>query len=80
MRFRLTCVTMDGNDQPWPRYAVAGTSFVTWIGDHDPKHVHVYWDRKLVLKWDLENELPMRGVPTRIVLRLIAQLRAEGRL
>jgi hypothetical protein len=27
-----------------------GYVFVTWIGDHSPYHVHVYRDRRLVLK------------------------------
>jgi hypothetical protein len=30
--------------------------FVTWIGDHSPRHVHVYRDGKLVLKWNLDAE------------------------
>ena len=52
--------------------------FVTWVGDHSPKHVHVYRDRKLIVKWDLENWAPMKGAPTQRVLKLIAQLVAEG--
>ena len=28
---------------------------MTWIGDHSPRHVHVYRDGKLVAKWDLED-------------------------
>ena len=54
--------------------------FVTWIGDHPPRHVHVYRDGKLVVKWDLENHKAMRGRATRQVLRLIADLEEEGRL
>ena len=57
-----------------------GFVFVTWIGDHTPRHVHVYRDGKLVLKWDLENELPMKGRPTRNILKLIGELRAEGKI
>jgi hypothetical protein len=34
----------------------------------------------MVLKWDLENDLPMKGKPTAQVLRLIAELRKEGLL
>lgn len=30
-----------------------GYVFVTWKGDHAPRHVHVYRDGKLVVKWDL---------------------------
>ena len=57
-----------------------GYVFVTWKGDHSPRHVHVYRDGRLVLKWDLENHLPMKGKPTNRILRLIDELRAEGLL
>jgi len=53
---------------------------VSWIGDHAPRHVHVYRDRVLVVKWDLENRRPMRGAATRRVLELIEELEAEGKL
>lgn len=55
-------------------------TFITWKGDHSPRHVHVYRDGRLVLKWDLENGHPMKGTPTRRILELIAELEAEGRL
>ncbi len=42
-----------------------GYVFFTWKGDHGPKHVHVYRDEKLVLKWDLENSKEMKGQATR---------------
>ena len=35
--------------------------FLGWIGDHGPRHVHVYRDGTLVVKWDLENWQPMKG-------------------
>ena len=54
--------------------------FLTWKGDHGPRHVHVFRDGKLILKWDLENGKVMRGCPTRRVLNLIQGLRAEGLL
>lgn len=57
-----------------------GYTFLTWRGDHSPRHVHVYRDGKLVLKWDLENQKAMAGRRTRHVLELIRQLEAEGRL
>jgi hypothetical protein len=40
--------------------------------------VHVYRDGKLVVKWDLDNQLPMKGAAKRRVLQLIAELEAEG--
>jgi hypothetical protein len=57
-----------------------GYVFVTWKGDHSPRHVPVYRDGTLVLKWDLENDVPMKGKPTNRILRLIDELRAEGLL
>jgi hypothetical protein len=42
--------------------------------------VHVYRDGALVVKWDLENDVAMKGNATRRVLRLIAELREEGLL
>ena len=32
-----------------------GYIFIAWIGDHSPRHIHVYRDEKLILKWDLDN-------------------------
>lgn len=55
-------------------------TFITWAGDHSPRHVHVYRDGKLVVKWDLENGQAMKGRATRRVLELIAELEAEGEL
>ncbi len=54
--------------------------FVTWIGDHAPRHVHVYRDGKLVVKWDLENHVAMKGQANSRILRLIAELEQEGLL
>lgn len=57
-----------------------GYIFVTWIGDHSPYHVHVYRDGQLVVKWDLEHDVPMKGEASRRVLKLIDELREEGSL
>ena len=57
-----------------------GYVFITWKGDHPPRHVHVYRDTQLVVKWDLDNRVPMKGVASRRVLALIAELEAEGLL
>ena len=54
--------------------------FLTWKGDHGPRHVHVYRDGKMIVKWDLENKKAMRGRPTKRVLMLIRELEAEGLL
>lgn len=57
-----------------------GYVFITWKGDHPPRHVHVYRDSKLIVKWDLDNQKPMEGAATRRILELIAALEAEGML
>ena len=54
--------------------------FLTWAGDHGPRHVHVYRNGRLLVKWDLENRVAMKGNATRKILKLIAELRQEGRL
>lgn len=54
--------------------------FVTWVGDHSPRHVHVYQDGKLLVKWDLEYHAAMKGQPNSRILKLIAELENEGRL
>ena len=57
-----------------------GYVFITWKGDHPPRHVHVYRDGRLVVKWDLDNGAPMKGAATRQILASIADLVAEGLL
>jgi hypothetical protein len=54
--------------------------FLFHVGDHAPRHVHVYRKRKLVVKWDLENRRAMKGQATPRILELIAELEAEGLL
>jgi len=56
------------------------SAFVFWEGDHPPRHVHVYRDGKLVVKWDLEHGKAMKGQATQQILRHINDLRNEGRL
>jgi len=57
-----------------------GYIFVTWQGDHPPRHAHVYRDARLVVEWDLDNKLPMVGRPPRRVIELIEELETEGLL
>jgi len=54
--------------------------FLGWKGDHSPRHVHVYRDRRLIVKWDLENGVAMEGAPTRRILKRIRELQDEGLL
>jgi len=60
-----------------PKIRRGGYVFISWKGDHSPRHVHVYRDRRLVVKWDLDNERPMKGRASRRVIELIEQLREE---
>lgn len=57
-----------------------GYIFLTWVGDHTPRHVHVYRDGILIVKWDLENWVPMVGKASRRILVLIEELQSEGLL
>jgi hypothetical protein len=57
-----------------------GFVFLWWKGDHPPRHVHVYRDGKLIVKWDLDNKKAMKGSPTKRIVDLIARLQSEGML
>lgn len=57
-----------------------GYVFVTWKGDHSPRHVHVYRNGKLLVKWDLVNLKAMKGQASRRVLELIEELEREDLL
>lgn len=54
--------------------------FITWIGDHGPRHVHVFDTNGLIVKWDLENDRLLEGAASARVLRCIRELQAEGKL
>jgi hypothetical protein len=58
----------------------AGYVFFTWKSDHAPRHVHVYRDGVLVVKWDLDHRLVMKGEAPERLLRLIRKLESEGLL
>ncbi len=57
-----------------------GYVFVTWVCDHPPRHVHVYRDGRLVVKWDLDRGLAMEGSAPARVRKLLAELVEEGLL
>jgi len=63
-----------------PKIRRGGFIFIAWRGDHSPRHVHVYRNGRLIVKWDLENRMAMKGKGSRKILELIRQLEAEGRL
>jgi hypothetical protein len=63
-----------------PKLKRGGYVFLAWKGDHSPRHVHVYMDSTLVVKWDLENSREMVGSANRRVRDLIEELEKEGLL
>ena len=63
-----------------PKVRRGGYIFLAWIGDHSPRHVHVYRDGKLVVKWDLDNWQAMKGRASARVERLLGELVEEEKL
>jgi hypothetical protein len=60
-----------------PRWKSHGYVIVEFVGDHPPRHVHVYRDRELVAKFNLDNGRFML-VDERHRGRVLAALRAVG--
>jgi hypothetical protein len=65
---------------PVTRIRRGGYFFFTWIGDHPPRHVHVYHDGLLVMKWDLEAHRVIRGASDPRIVRILRTPEQEGRL
>jgi len=63
-----------------PKIRRGGFIFIARKSDHSPRHVHVYRNGRLIVKWDLENRTPMRRKASAKILELIRQLETEGRL
>ena len=63
-----------------PRIRRGGYLFISWIGDHEPRHVHVFRNGELIVKWDLEHLRPMAGNANRKLLRILSELVKEGLL
>ena len=57
-----------------------GFIFVTWVGDHPPRHVHVYKDGRFIVKFDLERFKVIKGNISKLVLVHIKELVSEGLL
>ena len=55
-----------------------GFVFLTWIGDHAPRHVHIIKDGRMILKWDLDDEKIIEGEVNQRALRVLDDLRTEG--
>ena len=54
--------------------------FVAYKGDHGPRHVHIYKDRKMIAKWDLENNLVMKGRMSGRLKKILNELILENKL
>ena len=57
-----------------------GYTFITWKGDHDPKHAHVFEGRREILKWNLQDHVVMKGKASSKLKMLIDDLVKEGKL
>ena len=51
-----------------------------WIGDHDPKHVHVYEDGKEVAKVKVPDLLVLQGKMSGKLRKILEQLIKDGEL
>ena len=51
-----------------------------WIGDHSPKHVHIYRDGVLVAKVEVPEMLVLSGRLNRPLRKILEQLIEENRL
>ena len=57
-----------------------GYIFITWKGDHEPKHVHIIRNGKKICKWDLDNNQVMEGKINRKMLKALQELIKEKKL
>ena len=57
-----------------------GFLFITWLGDHPPRHVHIYRDKELVAKVNLDSKEVMKGEISKRLAKIILQLEIEGLL
>ena len=57
-----------------------GYVFLSWKGDHGPRHAHVYRDGTRIVKWDLDNNVAMKGAANKTIRSLLEELDAEGLL
>lgn len=51
-----------------------------WIGDHTPRHVHVYRNGMQVAKVEMPGMMVLAGTLRRPLRRILEQLVKEGRL
>jgi hypothetical protein len=51
-----------------------------WIGDHHPKHVHVYKDGRLVAKIEVPGLLVLSGAMNRKLRKILEELIREKQI
>jgi hypothetical protein len=57
-----------------------GFLFISWIGDHAPRHVHIIKNSRTIAKWDLDRNCLIEGKVSRQILKIIRQMIREGKL
>ena len=62
------------------KYRRGGYVFYAWVGDHSPRHVHVYRSDQLIVRWDLDNNRPLSGRANAAIIKAIEQLQKEGKI
>lgn len=68
-------------DETTGRIKRGGYIFQFWLGDHPPRHVHVYRDGRFIAKVECdENFTVMWRKVNRRLLDLLKELRSEGLL
>ena len=51
-----------------------------WMGDHYPKHVHIFRDGRLIAKVEVPGLLVLKGSVNRNLRQILARLLREGRI
>ena len=57
-----------------------GYIFEWWMGDHDPKHVHIYQDRREIAKVRIPDMLVLTGSVNRKLKKILKELITEDKL
>ena len=51
-----------------------------WMGDHSPKHIHVFKNGRLVAKVEVPGVLVLKGRLTKRLVKIISELVKEQKL
>ena len=51
-----------------------------WMGDHDPKHVHVYKNNREIAKIAIPEIRPLNGKMNKKLKKVIQELLKEGKI